>query len=82
VRIVFDKIGHEDFKECMEAAYERHTKSSRKEWAVFVKLMRENTAKVDSWHIRNVRPKGGSARDRSSQSVQHDKAKDRPKEKN
>jgi hypothetical protein len=43
--------------------------------------MRENAAKMDSCHIRNVRPKGGSARDRSSQSVQHDQAKDRPKEK-
>jgi hypothetical protein len=70
VRILIDKIGHEDFKECMEAAYERITENSRKEWAVFVKLMCENAAKT----------KGGSARDRSSQSMQHDQAKDRPKE--
>jgi hypothetical protein len=81
VRPEIDKIGHEDFKECMEAAYERNTEKSRKEWAVFVKLMRENAAKMDSCHIRNVRKKGGSARDRSSQSMQHDQAKDRPKEK-
>jgi hypothetical protein len=81
VRIVIDKIGHEDFKKCMEAACERNTENSRKEWAVFVKLMRENAATMDSCHIRNVRPKGGSARDRSSQSMQHDQAKDRPKEK-
>jgi hypothetical protein len=82
VRIVIDKIGHEEFKECMEAAYERNTENTRKEWAVFVKLMRENAAKMDSCHIRNFRPNGGSARDRSSQSVQHDQAKDRPIEKN
>jgi hypothetical protein len=81
VRIMIDKIGHEDFKECMEAAYERNTEKLRKEWAVFVKRIRENAAKMDSCDIRNVRTKLGSARDRSGQSVQHDQAKDRPKEK-
>jgi hypothetical protein len=62
VRKLIDKIGYEDFMECTEAAYERNTENARKEWAVFVGLMRENAAKMDSCHIRNVRPKGESAR--------------------
>jgi hypothetical protein len=48
VKLVIERIGPDDFRNTMEAIFQRNTEGERKNWSAFVRLLREQATLMDS----------------------------------
>jgi hypothetical protein len=53
VKLVIERIGPDNFRNAMEAVFQRNTEGARKNWSAFVRLLREQATLMGSCGVTN-----------------------------